>query len=337
MFKPTKRLSLCAGALTLLAIAGATPAAAQFGARNVQLLIGVAPGGGYDLWGRAVARHLGKHLPGKPTVVPQNMPGAGSVNAATHIYNVAPKDGTVIGIIASEAPLAPLLFEGAQFDPTKLSWIGSPSTAISVCIASNTAKVKSAKDLFEHELIMGDTGVGTGAHSLPNALNGLLGTKFKLIGGFRSSTTVMLAIEQGEVDGMCMSYDSLMTIRGDWVRSGKVVILFQGGPASKPELKDVPYGVDLARNAEERLALEFLYAGQGIGRPFIAPPDLPADKLKALRDGFDATMTDPEFLEDAGKQKFEIDPISGVQLEALIKKIYATPKSIVDRVGKLIK
>ncbi len=325
-----------------LAQFGVAPAAAQAGAdfsgKSLNMIIGFGPGGGYDLWGRTVARHIGKHLPGKPNVVPQNMPGAGSFNAANHIYSVAPKDGTVMGIIARDAALGPLTgASGARFDATKISWLGSPTTETNVCIASNTAKVKTFKELFEHELIVGDTGVGTGTHSYPKALNGLLGTKFKLVAGFPSSSDVFLAMERGEVDGICESLDSVTGKRPDWIKTGRVVILVQGGVEPNHELKGVPFVVDLGRTAEEKTAIEFLYAGQGIGRPFVAPPDMPADRLQLLRDAFDKTMKDPEFIEDAKKQKLDIDPVSGVQLEALIKKIYATPKDVVAKVGALIK
>jgi len=340
MIKPA--LAATIGSLAALVVLGAGPAGAQssadFSGKNLTMIIGFGPGGGYDLWGRTVARHIGKYLPGKPNVVPQNMPGAGSFNAANHIYGVAPKDGSVIGIIARDAALGPLTgATGARFEATKISWLGSPTTETNVCIASNIAKVKTVKDLFENELIVGDTGVGTGTHSYPKALNGLLGTKFKLIAGFPSSSDVFLAIERGEVDGICESLDSVTGKRADWISSGRVVILFQGGAEPNPELKGIPFVVDLGRNAEEKKQIEFLYAGQGIGRPFVAPPDLPPDRLQMLRDAFDKTMKDPEFIEDAKKQKLDVDPVDGRHLEALIKKIYATPKDIVEKIGTLIK
>ena len=181
------------------------------------MIIGFGPGGGYDQWGRVVARHIGKHLPGKPNVVPQNMPGGGSFNAANHIYTVAPKDGSVMGIIARDAPLGPISgMAGARFDPLKMTWLGTPTTETNVCFVHNRAKVKSFDDLLQHEVIIGNTGVGTGTYSYPRALNGLLGTKFKLISGFPSSSDVILAIDRGEVDGVCESYDSAYSKRPDW-------------------------------------------------------------------------------------------------------------------------
>jgi tripartite-type tricarboxylate transporter receptor subunit TctC len=317
------------------------PAAAQafdYAGKNLQMVIGFGPGGGYDLWARTVGKHIGKHLPGRPNVVPQNMPGAGSFVATSYIYAAAPKDGTVIGAVARDASLGPITgASGARFDATKLSWIGSPTTETNICIVHHTAKVKTVQDLFEKELILGDTGPGTGTRIYPKALAGILGFKVKLISGFPASTDVFLAMERGEVDGICESYDSVVNRKPDWIPSGKIAILFQGGAAPNPELKGVPFILDLARNADDRLAIEFLYAGQGIGRPFVAPPDLPAERLQMLRDAFSATMHDPEFIADAKRQKLDVEPVSGEQLAALVRKIYATPPAIVERVGNLVR
>jgi tripartite-type tricarboxylate transporter receptor subunit TctC len=339
MLDQTRRCALPLGLVIALAVA--TPATAQapsLAGKNVTMLIGFGPGGGYDAWGRVVARHIGRHLPGNPNVVPQNMPGGGSFNAANNIYTIAPKDGTVLGIIARDAALGPLTgAPGARFDPLKISWVGTPTTETNICIATEKAKVKTVKDLFTTELIIGNTGVGTGTYSYPKALNGMLGTKFKLISGFPSSTDVFLAMERGEVDGICESLDSVIGKRPDWIATKKINVLFQGGVAPNPELKDVPFVVDMARNGGEKQAIEFLYAGQGIGRPFVAPPDLPADRLKMLRDAFNATMKDSDFIADVKKQKLDLEPEDGEHLATLIKKIYATPKAVVDKIGELIK
>jgi len=322
---------------------GAPPAAAQsaaepFAGKQVSMIIGFGPGGGYDLWGRTVARHIGKHLPGRPSVVPQNMPGAGSYVATSHIYNAAPKDGTVMGIIARDAALGPLSgAPGARFDATKLSWLGTPTKEHNVCIAYRTAAVKTAAELRDKELILGDTGPGTGTRSYPKVLSDLLGYKFKLVSGFRSSADVFLAMERGEVEGICESLDSVLNRKPQWIADGTIRVLLQAGDKPDPRLKDVPFVLDLARNAEERQVLEYLYAGQGIGRPFVAPPDLPAGRLKLLRDAFNATMKDADFLSDAKKSKLDLEPETGEHLAALIAKIYATPKPIIERVSRLIK
>ena len=340
MSDQTKLFAVPAAAAVALALS-ASPAAAQapiLAGKTVTVVIGFGPGGGYDAWARVVARHLGKHLPGNPTVVPQNMPGGGSLNAANHIYAIAPKDGTMLAIIARDAALAALTgVSGARFDPLKITWVGTPTTETNVCISTEKAKVKSFEDLLKQELIIGNTGVGTGTYSYPKALNGLLGTKFKLISGFPSSSDVFLAMERGEVDGICESLDSVIGKRPDWIASKKVNVLFQGGTEPNPALKGVPFVVDLARTAGDRQAIEFLYAGQGIGRPFVAPPGLPPDRLKMLRDAFDATVTDPDFVSDAKRQMLDVEPEDGAHLEALIRKIYATPKPVVDRIGELIK
>ena len=341
MRKVLRAAAVAALTSTAITAAVATPAAAQdnpfAGGKALTMIIGFGAGGGYDLWGRTVGRHIGKHLPGKPSTVPQNMPGAGSYNAANHIFNVAPKDGTVMGIIARDAPLGPLTgHKGARFDPMKMSWIGTPTTETNVCVAMNTAKVKKVDDLYTHELIVGETGVGTGTRSYPKALNEILGMKFKLIAGFQSSTNVMLAMERGEVDGICQSLDSVVSDRPDWVKTGRMIFVFQGGAAPNPTLKDVPFVVDLAKTEEQRQAIRFLYAGQAIGRPFVAPA-LPPARLKMLRDAFMATMNDKDFRSEAAKLKLDVDPTDGAGLEKIVRDIYATPPHIVKKVGELIK
>ena len=336
--KSISRLFIYSAALVA---AGTVSAAAQtpnLAGKTVQMVIGFGPGGGYDLWARTVAKHIGKHLPGNPTVVPQNMPGAGSFTAAAHIYSAAPKDGTTMGIIARDAALGPITGQaGARFDPTKITWLGTPTTETNVCISYKTSKVKTAEDLLKTELIVGDTGPGTGTHAYPKALAELLGMKFKLIGGYPSSSDVFLAMERGEVEGICESLDSVSGKRPDWIKTKTVNLLFQGGAEVNAEIKDVPSIMKFAKDEDTKKALEFLYAGQGIGRPFVAPPDLSPAVLKMLRDAFTATMKDPEFVAEAKQKKLDVDPEDGEHLEALIKKIYATPKPIVEKVGELIK
>ncbi len=328
----------------ILTLTAATPAKAQaptLAGKTVRMIIGFGPGGGYDTWGRLVARHIGEHLPGNPTVVSENMPGAGSYAAAGYVYNIAPKDGTVMALIARDAALGPITgTAGATFDPLKISWIGTPTTETNVCIAYNTSlvKVKTVADLYRHQLIVGDTGAGNGTYTYPKALDGLLGMKFKLVGGFPATPNVFLAMERGEVDGICESLDSVKDKRPD-LDSRKE------GRAPFPRRCRAQCGnqgtcrswIDLAKTADEKRAIEFLYAGQAIGRPFVAPPNLSAGVLKMLRDAFDATMTDPEFLADAKKEKRVVRPERGEYLASLMTKIYATPKPIVDRIAQLIK
>ena len=329
------RMLPLAAALTIGALTGG--ALAQGVGKTPTMIIGFGPGGGYDLWGRTVARHIGKFLPGSPNLVLQNMPGAGSYVAASWIYNIAPKDGTVLGIIARDATMGPLTgADGARFDSTKMSWIGTPTTETNVCIANANAAVKSVDDLYTKELIIGDTGPGTGTRSYPLALNALLGMKFKIVSGFPSSSDVFLAMERGEVDGICESLDSVIGKRPDWLATKKVRILFQGGSEANPHV-EAPFVLDLAKTEEQKVEIRFLYAGQGIGRPFVAPPDLPPARLNMLRNAFDSVMKDPDAMEDARKQKLDIAPRSGAQLQSLVESIYATPRPIVERIGSLIK
>jgi tripartite-type tricarboxylate transporter receptor subunit TctC len=328
--------ALIFGASTAASLAQAP--AETFAGKTMQMVIGVSPGGGYDLWGRIVARHLGRHLPGMPSIVPQNMPGAGSMTALNYIYNVAPRDGSVLGIVARDTALAPLQgAEGGRFDATKLSWIGTPALETNVCIGWRGARAQNAQDLTRFEMVLGTVGPGSGSHNYPKALTGLLDMKFKLIPGFPGSADVFLAMERGEVDGFCESLDSVTGKRPDWIKSGKVNVLFQAGVEKHPDLPNAPLVFDLARNPQERTAIEFLYAGQGIGRPFIGPPGISAERLKLLRGAFDAMLVDPDFIAEAASKGLELEPQSGAALEAFVKRIYATPADIVARVSALVR
>ena len=340
MFNTAKRPAVAAGIAIALISANAAPASAQapdLSGATVQMFIGFGPGGGYDLWGRAVARHIGKYMPGKPNVVPQNMPGAGSLAIANHIYSVAPKDGTALGIVARDATLAPLSgMAGARFDPLKMTWVGTPTTDFTACFVHRRAKVQSFEDLLKHELIVGNVGVGTGSYSYPNALNGLLGTKFKQVSGYKISVEVVLAIERGEVDGLCQTWDSAYNARPTFFEDGTFKVLFQAGVGLIPTSRRHPSSNSPKRRSRSS-RLEYLFIGQGIGRPFIAPPDLPPAVAKMVRDAFNAAMKDPDYIADVKKLKFEHNPKDGAHLEKLIQRAYATPKELIDRVAALIK
>ena len=329
--------------ITLFTISGISLSFGQsvkagFPAAPITIVIGFSPGGGYDVWGRTLARFIGKNLPGQPSVIPQNMPGAGSLVAANYIYNVAPKDGSVMGIIARDTPLAPLTSSAtARFDATKFSWVGTPAVETNVCIVSSSSKVQSVEDLTKTAVILGAVGPGSGSYNYPKALAGIFDFQMRIISGFPGSADVFLAMDRGEVDGMCESLDSVHSKRPGSLESKKLLVLFQGGTDRHPELRDAPFILDMARTEEEKQAITFLYAGQGLGRPFIAPPALPPGRLAVLRAAFDATMLDPEFKADVEKQKLELDPRSGAALEDLIKRLYATPPEVISRISNLIK
>ena len=329
-------------------VVGATAAQAQapslvapsMADKTVIMIIASGPGGGFDLWGRMVARHIGRHLPGRPNVVPQNMPGAGGFVAANHLYNVAPKDGTAMAIMPAGTPLGPIMgASGARFDATRFTWVGTPATETPVCMAFNRpqAKVRTVRDLYEHELVVGSTGPGAGPHAWPKALGALLGMKFRVVAGFPSTANIFLAIERGEIDGICTIIDTIVGQRPDWIPGGKVTLLFHGGGAQRPMLRGVPFVGDIAKTPEQKAAIGLLFASTGFGRPIVAPPGMAADRAKMLQDAFMATMQDADFLADAEKQKLDVEPQDGASLAALIKKVYATPKPIVDKVAELIK
>jgi tripartite-type tricarboxylate transporter receptor subunit TctC len=322
---------------------GATAAQAQtpnLADKTVTMIIASGAGGGFDLWGRMVARHIGRHLPGKPNVVPQNMPGAGGFVAANHLYNVAPKDGTAMAIMPAGTPLGPIMgATGARFDATRFTWVGTPATETPVCIAFNSPRVnvRTVADLYEHELVVGSTGPGAGPHTWPKALAALLGLKFRVVAGFPSTANVFLAIERGEIDGICTILDTIVGQRPGWLESGKATMLLHGGGAQRPLLKNVPFAGDLAKTAEQKAAIELLFASTGFGRPIVAPPDMPADRVAMLQNAFMATMKDSDFISEVAKQKLEVEYQDGPTLAALIKRVYATPKPIVDKVAELIK
>jgi tripartite-type tricarboxylate transporter receptor subunit TctC len=337
-------LPMIAGGVLLACVTfGATPASAQapagyYAGKQVKIVIGLGAGGGYDLWARTLARHIGRHLPGNPTVISQNMEGAGSFRAANYMANQAPRDGTVMALIARDASLGPITGNpGAQFDPTKFSWLGTTTTETNVCIAYKTATVRTVQDLIERELMVGDNGAGTGTGNYPKALNQLLGLKFKIIRGYSSSVDVVLAMERGEVEGYCESLESVIGKRPDWISSRTVHVLFQGGVKLNPDLPGVPFVNDLAKTEDDRRAIEFLYAGQGIGRPFFAPPGLAPEVHAMMRAAFAATMRDPEFVAEVRQRKLTLAPEDGEYMERLINRIYATPRPIVERVAALIK
>jgi tripartite-type tricarboxylate transporter receptor subunit TctC len=320
------------------AAASAQPATGYYAGKQVKVIIGLGTGGGYDLWGRMVARHIGRHLPGNPTVIAQNMEGAGSFRAASYMASQAPHDGTVLALIARDASLGPITGNaGAQFDPTRFSWLGTTTTETNVCMAYHTASVKSVQDLMVRELLVGDNGAGTGTGNYPKALNALLGLKFKIIRGYGSSADVVLAMERGEVEGYCESLESVIGKRPSWISSKTVNVLFQGGVRLDPSLPGVPFINDLAKSPDDRQAIEFLYAGQGIGRPFFAPPGLAPDVHRMLGAAFDATMRDPEFVAEARQRNLTLAPENGEYMQRLIERIYATPRPVVERVAALIK
>jgi tripartite-type tricarboxylate transporter receptor subunit TctC len=302
-----------------------------YAGKQVSLYIGYTAGGGYDTYARVLARHIGKHIPGNPTVVPQNMPGAGSLTLANYLYNIAPKDGTVFGTIGRGLAMEPLLGgAGTRFDATQITWIGSMNNEVSVCVSWYTSPVKNVEDMRAHELIVGGTGSGSDTDTFPVVLQKLLDLRIRLISGYPGGSDVLLAMERGEVDGRCgWSWGSVLAVRPEWLAENKISVLLQMALTKHPDLPNVPLVTDLARNDDERAAMELIFARQVMGRPYLAPPGIPEARRAALRRAFDATLQDPEFLEDARRIDLELNPVTGEEIETLIRRIYAaTPTAV---------
>ncbi|MQA67069.1 MAG: hypothetical protein GEU76_14405 [Alphaproteobacteria bacterium] len=332
-------VTLAAGAAAVAVLVAGTASAQSlesvYKGHNVELLIGFGPGGGNDTWARLVAAHIGKHLPGKPTVIPKNMEGAGGLQVANYLFNAAPKNGRVFGLINRGIPLEPLLGgKGTDFDARKFTYIGSPDRDTTVCGAMKTAEVQTMQDLFAKELVMGATGSGADTAIYPEFLRAVLGMKFKVVKGYKGSSAVALAMERGEVQGACLAFTSFAT--KSIYREGKVNILFQAALKPDPDIKGVPSALDVVKSAADRQALELFFARVELGRPFVAPPGLAPELVKGLRDAFQATLADPAFRADAKKRRFTVTPVSGEELQKLVDDIYKTPKDVVGRVAKAL-
>ncbi|HUZ71942.1 MAG TPA: tripartite tricarboxylate transporter substrate-binding protein [Stellaceae bacterium] len=325
----------------VVAAAVVLPARAQddvakfYAGKNVDLYIGSTAGGGYDSYARLVARHLGAHIPGHPTIVPINMPGAGSNKLAYYIYAVAPKDGTAMGAIFPGAVMEPLIGDKpVKHDPQKFNYVGSANNETNVCIARSDAPVKTFKDVLTHELRIASSASGGSTRDYPAVLDNVLGAKFRLVMGYPGSRQMMLALEQGEVQGMCgIAESSLAEAEPDWLPSGKMIVLAQEALKGDPALtaKGVPLTLDFAKSDEQKQLLDVLYSQQVFGRPYVLPPGVPADRVAALRKAFMATMQDPALRADAKRVRLAIDPISGADVQALVTKVYATPKPVIKK------
>src|SRR5262245_57188672 len=343
---PTMRISLATLALAALAIAGVTdPVAAQtvepfYKGKTVDMIVGASPGGGYDIYGRAVARHWGKHIPGNPAVVVRNMPGAAGMTMLRHTSRVAPRNGLTVGTSFPLAILKPLMDKRDDYLPTSFSFIGSANQETRTCLAMKNQPVKTLDDAMTTEMVMGGNAPGGGPHDTPIMLNNLLGTKFKLVAGYPGTQEIALAVERGEVGGICgFGWTSLMSQQPQWVTNNRINILVQIAMEPYPALEKmgVPMIWKWVKTDEQRQVLEFLMAEQVYGRPFLGPPNIPADRLAALRAGFMATMKDPAFLAEAQKIGIEVDPVSGEKFEELIKRVAAAPPAIIDKAVSALK
>jgi tripartite-type tricarboxylate transporter receptor subunit TctC len=307
--------------------------------KNVELYIGYSVGGAYDLYARVLARHLGRHIPGNPTIIPKNMEGAGSLRLANWLYNVGAKDGTVLATIGRGTGFDPLLgSKGAQFQADKFTWIGSANNEVSICVAWKGSGITKFEDTMTKELIVGGTGAAADTDQFPRILNGVLGTKFKIVSGYPGGNDITLAMERGEVKGRCgWSWSSVVATHKRWVDDKTITVLVQLSLNKHPDLPDVPLVMEFAKTEEQKQIFRLIFARQVMGRPFLAPPGLPRDRAEALRRAFDETMKDSEFLADATRTQLEITPVAGEEVEKLVTELYQTPKLVADKAAEFIR
>jgi tripartite-type tricarboxylate transporter receptor subunit TctC len=317
-------------AAVLIAAAPAARAAGVedfYKGRTLQVVIGYSAGGGYDLYARALAHHIGRHLPGNPSATAQNMPGAGSLKAANYLYAVAPRDGTLFGIIGRGMAMEPLIgFGDVKFDARKFTWLGSAGDQVSVCATWHSAKVRSWNDALSTPFTVGAEGSGSDPDIFALMLRNMFGLKLKLVTGYPGGNEISLALEQGEVDGRCgWSWSSIKLAKPAWIADKKLNFIVQMSLARSPELPDVPLVMDYAKDERQRDILKLVLSRQAMAWPFVAPPEIPFDRKQALRAAFDETMRDPAFIAEATKAQLEVNPTRGTDLEKVIDELYQVP------------
>jgi tripartite-type tricarboxylate transporter receptor subunit TctC len=306
--------------------------------KTIKLIVGSGAGGGSDALSRIFAKYFTQHMPGKPAVVVQNLPGAGGVTAAAQIFNTQPRDGTVFASVMRTIPVLPLLTEKPlNYDPLKMSWIGSLNRETNVIVAWHTSPVQTLDDVFKREMAVGTSGPGSDTYVYSVLLNKTLGAKFKIISGYPGGPEIDLAMQRGEVEGrVSITWTSLKTGRSDWLRDKKVRVLAQLGLQREPDLPDVPNVLELVKDPTDRQVYEFLFARQETGRPFVAPPDVPADRLAALRKAFVDAANDREFLAEIQSKGGSIELMSGEELQAFVGKLYKTSPEVIKAAKEVL-
>jgi tripartite-type tricarboxylate transporter receptor subunit TctC len=338
----TRTAELLAAIASAALITGPAAAVDYYAGKTIELVVGGDAGGGYDIYARAVARHLAGHIPGNPTIVVKNMPGAGSTRAGIYISSVAPKDGTSIGAMMPGAIIGPLLDDkpNLQFDPTRVLYIGTADSGVRVCATYGTSKIKTFEDAQREKTVLGASSAGGATRDYAYMHNHTAGTKFEVVSGYKGTVEVGLAMERGEVDGMCgWDWSSVKSQKSDWVSEKKVNVLVQVSLEPLEELTErgVPHIWKFVPKEDDRRVAELVVSQQVFQRSYLAPPQTPAEVLGILRTAFDATMKDPAFLADAEKMKISITPLSGGKVQDLIGRLYSTPKEFVERAKVVIK
>jgi tripartite-type tricarboxylate transporter receptor subunit TctC len=328
--------------IATLGIATAARAADYYAGKTIELIVGAAPGGGYDIYARAVARHLSRHIPGNPTIVVKNMPGAGSAMAGYHIGRVAPSDGVSIGAVMPGAIVGPLLDDEPQtlFDPTKVIYLGTANAGSGVCATLISSKSKTFEDALTQKTVMGAVAPGNLVHDIAYLVKRTTGAQFEIVAGYKGTLEAALAIERGELDGMCgWNWSSVKSQKPDWIRDGKLNLLAQIGPEPNPELTKlgVPPIWNYIKNDDARKVAEMIVGQQAYERPYITALGTPVELVNTLRAAFDATMADPQFLADAERLRIDISPLSGSTVQELVQKFYATPKDVAERARQAIR
>ena len=304
--------------------------------RSLSMIIGFGVGGGYDLYGRLVSRYMGKYLPGNPTIVPENMAGAGSLRAVDYLYSVAPKDGSVIGTFSRTLPLAPLL-SGANFDSRKFTWLGSVAQDVIVCFTSRSSPIKTWQDLLAKPSSLGGEGAGAEPDIYARFVKNIFGAKIKLVSGYRGTNDIFLAIERGELDGVCgISFGTLASIHPDYLRDGKINVIVQIGLRKHPDLPGVPTLEEVAQNPEQSQIIKLIVTTLAMSRPFAAPPDVPADRKAALVAAFERTTQDPQFRAEAQRIKLDVDFVPAKVIDQLLATAYATPQALIAKTADAI-
>jgi tripartite-type tricarboxylate transporter receptor subunit TctC len=335
------KLAAAAGALLLAApnAFAADDAASFYKGRTVTIDIGYSTGGGYDLYARVLARHLGDHIPGQPSVVPQNMPGAGSLKVVNYLANVAPKDGTVIATFARGMAMQPLFDKtGIEFDAQKLNWIGSITNEVSVCAFRANTGIKTWQDMLTRSYTVGGTGSGSDTDVFPDVLRHMFHMKIKLVTGYPGGSDVILAMERGEIDGRCgWSWSSVKSTKFDLYKKKEIVIPVQLALKKHPDLPDVPLVTEETKDPKELAALKLIFGRQSVARPYATAPGVPADRVAALRKAFDDTMKDPAFLAEAEKTKLEVEPVPGQEVQDLVAELYQSSPEVVKIAAEAVK
>jgi tripartite-type tricarboxylate transporter receptor subunit TctC len=333
--QPILRSALAAFLLGI-PVAHADPVADFYRGKTINVLIGVNVGGGYDLEARLLARFMRAHIPGNPLLVPQNMIGAGGIKMANYLYSIAPQDGTAIGMFPNTLIAAQAVgTEGVQYDANKFAWLGSISTSPLTLAVWHSAGARTIVDARLREIVVAASNKGAITYTFPRMLNEFLGTRFKIVSGYQGNSTMTVAMERGEVQAVTNSWDSWKSLNPAWIREHKIDLLVQTEPKSK-ELADVPSVQELARSEDDRKVIQLIVSGDALGKPMAASPNVPPERVKALRDAFDATIRDPAFVEAAAAARIEINPIFGVELQDTVRQVLGTPKNLAERAKTII-